>query len=76
MKTIEQKAFVKRFPTKGEYPTKDGRYFTSEGYYYFSILDDTWCDEDLYETERPNYWLEEVTLTIVVNELHNKSKNK
>lgn len=56
-----QTVFIKRFPSKGELPSKEGLYHTNIGRVSFNKTFD-WIDHHNYTCPCPNYWLEEIEL--------------
>ena len=63
--------FIKRYPKKGELPSKEGLYHTNIGRVSFSKTFD-WIDHHNYTRPCPNYWLEEIELPSD-DDIYNKS---
>lgn len=55
------KVFVKRYPEKGDLPSKEGFYHTDMGLASFNKTFD-WVDHHNYTCPCPDYWLEEIEL--------------
>lgn len=55
------KVFVKRYPSKGDFPSREGLYHTNIGRVSFNKTFD-WIDHHNYTCSCPNYWLEEIEL--------------
>lgn len=53
--------FIKRYPSKGELPRKEGLYHTNMGRVSFNKTF-YWVDHHNFTCPCPNYWLDEVEL--------------
>lgn len=57
----KQTVFIKRYPSKGELPSKEGMYNTNKGIMSLSKTFD-WINQHNYTDKAPEYWLEEIEL--------------
>ena len=61
----KQTVFIKRYPSKGELPKKDGRYITNKGLTTMYKLNEGWGKRTSmggWQSLRIEYWLEEIEL--------------